>query len=231
VTLKRSLRTVGLTAVAASVLGGWFAPPMAKAQPACGQLGGTVDPSQVCHVRSTTSTYTINVEFPVDYPDQQPVADYLTQLRNDFVKFSQLPAARDWPEPYQLVGEGKTYRSASTQSLVLRMGQDAEPHPVAWFKAFNYDLNKRVPITFDTLFKPGSNPLDIVYPSVLRTVQARSGSAAPTVNGGLDVSNYQNFAITDDAVIFYFSQGQVLSHADGEFEVPVPRADLASVLA
>ena len=99
-------------------------------------------------------------------------------------------------------------------------------------KAFNYDLSKRAPITFDTLFKPGSTPLEVVYPAVQRTVQARSGSTAPpVVNGGLDVSNYQNFAITDDAVIFFFSQGQVLSHADGDFQVSVPRTELSPMLA
>ena len=221
----------GLALVAASVLIGWFATPTAGAQSACDQLGGSVDPNQICHVHSATATYTIDLGFPIDYPDQQPIADYLTQQRDDFVKFSQLPAARDWGAPYQLVAHGQTYRSVSTQSLVLRMGQDAQPHPVAWFKAFNYDLSKHAPITFDTLFKPGSNPLDIVYPAVQRAVQARSGSPAPMLNGGPDVDNYQNFAITDDAVIFYFGQGQVLSHADGEFEVSVPRAELSSVLA
>jgi hypothetical protein len=112
------------------------------------------------------------------------------------------------------------------------MGQDAQPHPVAWYKAFDYDLSKHAPITFDTLFKPGTQPLDIVYPAVQRAAQKRSGSATPpTLNGGLDVNNYQNFAITDDAVIFFFGQGQVLSHADGEFQVSVPRTELASVLA
>jgi hypothetical protein len=204
---------------------------MAGAQSACDQLGGTVDSNQTCHVHTETTGYTIDFGFPVDYPDQQPVADYLTQTRDDFVKFSQLPAARDWPAPYQLIAHGKTYRSATTRSLLLRIGQDAQPHPVAWFKAFNYDLNKRGPITFDTLFKPGTSPLEVVYPAVQRAVQARSGSPAPTLNGGLDVSNYQNFVITDDAVIFFFGQGQVLSHADGEFEVSVPRTELASVLA
>ena len=231
-TLTRSRYTIGLVALAASVLAGWFATPMAKAQSACDQLGGTVDPSQICQVHSATATYTINFEFPVDYPDQQPVSDYLAQVRDDFIKFSQLPAARDWGAPYQLISHGQTYRSTGTQSLVLRMGQDAQPHPVSWFKAFNYDLNKHAPITFDTLFKPGTNPLDIVYPAVQRKAQQRSGSATPPpLNGGRDVSNYQNFAITDDAVIFYFGQGQVLSHADGEFEVSIPRTELSSMLA
>ena len=223
-------------AVAASALVGGSAATIAGAQSACADLGGTVDPNQICHVHSATATYTIDFGFPVDYPDQQPLADYLTQQRDGFVKFSDLPAARDWGAPYQLLARGQTYRSGTpatgTQSLVLRMGQDAQPHPVAWYKAFNYDLSKHVPITFDTLFKPGSGPLNIVYPAVQRRAQERSGSATPpTLNGGLDVGNYQDFAITDDAVIFFFGQGQLLSHAEGEFEVSVPRAELSSVLA
>jgi len=45
------------------------------------------------------------------------------------------------------------------------------------------------------------------------------------------VSNYQNCAITDDAVTLFFGQGQILSHADGSFEVSIPRTELASFLA
>ena len=232
----RTVRTLALLAVATSLLVGWSATAIAGAQSACADLGGTVGPDQICQVHSATGTYKIDFSFPVDYPDQQPVTDYLTHQRDGFIRFSQLPAARDWPGTYQLLARGQTYRSGTpdlgTQSLVLRMGQDAQPHPVAWYKAFDYDLSKHAPITFDTLFKPGTQPLDIVYPAVQRAAQKRSGSATPpTLNGGLDVNNYQNFAITDDAVIFFFGQGQVLSHADGEFDVSVPRTELASVLA
>jgi hypothetical protein len=232
----RKLRIPGLMAVAASVLVGWSATAIAHAQSACADLGGTVGPDQVCQVHSATDTYKIDFSFPVDYPNQQPVTDYLATQRDAFVRFSQLPAARDWGAPYQLLARGQTYRSGTpasgTESLVLRMGQDAQPHPVAWYKAFNYDLSKNGPITFDTLFRPDANPLNVVYPAVQRAAQQRSGSATPpTLNGGLDVNNYQNFAITDDAVIFFFGQGQMLSHAEGEFEVSVPRTELASVLA
>ena len=230
--LRARLELMALVALVDTVLVGASATGIAAAQSACADLGGMVDPNQICHVHSATSTYTIDLGFPIDYPDQQPLADYLTQQRDGFIRFSELPAARDWGAPYQLLAEGQTYRSVGTQSLVLRMGQDAQPHPVAWYKAFNYDLGKHAPITFDTLFKPGTSPLDIVYPAVQRAAQKRSGSATPpTLNGGLDVDNYQNFAITDDAVIFFFGQGQLLSHADGQFEASVPRAELSSVLA
>jgi hypothetical protein len=42
---------------------------------------------------------------------------------------------------------------------------------------------------------------------------------------------YQNFAITDDAVIFFFNQDGLLSHVDGPLTVKVPRTELAALLA
>src|SRR5262249_30075626 len=157
----------------------------------------------------------IDLSFPVDYPDQQAVTDYLTRERDGFVNFAQLPPAHpDWP--YQLVANGTTYRSGTpasgTQSLVFDMGQDANPHPVAWYKGFNYDLGKHAPITFDTLFKSGTKPLQVLNP----IVEAKFG---PQPLGDPGVDAYQNFAITDDAVIFFFGQGQVRSHADGPQQI------------
>jgi hypothetical protein len=232
-TMIRKLRILGLVA---SVLIGWSATAIAGAQSACADLGGTVDPDQICQIHSDTTSCKIDFSFPVDYSDQQQVTDYLTQQRDGEIRVSQLSAAQHWPAQYQLLARGRTYRSGTpvlgTESLVLRMDQDAQPFPVTWYKAFDYDLSKHAPITFDTLFKPDTNPLDVVYPAVQRAAQKRLGSATPpTLNGGLDTVNYQNFAITDDAVIFFFGQGQLLSHDEGEFEVSVPRTELASLLA
>jgi hypothetical protein len=232
-TMIRKLRILGLVA---SVLIGWSATAIAGAQSACADLGGTVDPDQICQIHSGTTSCKIDFSFPVDYPDQQQVTDYLTQQRDGEIRVSQLSAAQHWPATYQLSARGRTYRSGTpvlgTESLVLRMDQDAQPFPVTWYKAFDYDLSKGAPITFDTLFKPDTNPLDVVYPAAQRAAQKRLGSATPpTLNGGLDAVNYQNFAITDDAVIFFFGQGQLLSHDEGEFEVSVPRTELASMLA
>jgi hypothetical protein len=235
-TMLRKLRILGLRAVVASFLVGWSVTGIAGAQSACAELGGTVGPDEICQVHSSTASCKIDFSFPVDYPDQQPVTDYLTQQRDGEIRVSQLSAAQNLPALYHLSAQGQTYRSGTpasgTESLVLRMDQDAKPYPVAWYKAFDYDLSRGAPITFDTLFKPDTNPLDIVYPAVQRAAQKRLGSATPpTLNGGLDVVNYQNFAITDDAVIFFFGQGQMLSHDQGEFQVSVPRTELASVLA
>jgi len=220
----RKLRILGLVA---SVLIGWSATAIAGAQSACADLGGTVDPDQICHVHSGTASCKIDFSFPVDYPDQQPLTDYLTHTRDEWVHDAQTQPPVDRP-PYVLVITGDAYRSGTptsgTQSVVLGMNQDFGAHPVGSFKAFNYDRGKGAPVTFDTLFKPGTNPLEVLNP----IVQHKFG---PLPFGDPGVDAYQNFAITDDAVIFFFNQGQVLAQLDGPQKVSVPRAELASLLA
>ena len=78
----------------------------------------------------------------------------------------------------------KTFRSGTptsgTQSLVLDIDDDTgaahEGHPNTWFKAFNYDVGKHAPITFDTLFKPGTDPLAVLNPMVKHEVRDSPGN-------------------------------------------------------
>jgi Protein of unknown function (DUF3298) len=222
----RKLGLLGRAAMAACIVLGWAGAGTASAQSACADLGGSVGTDQICHVRTAGATYKIAFDFPVDYPDQQPVADYLKEEQDGFIEFSRLPEAKNYATTYQLLARGKTYRSTAsgTTTLLLRMGQDAQPHPRGWFKAFNYNLNTHTPITLDTLFKPGADPLAVLNPLLVRKF-------GPLPQGEPGVEAYKNFAITDDAVIFFFDQGQILGHADGELEMPVARGDLAALLA
>ena len=48
---------------------------------------------------------------------------------------------------------------------------------------------------------------------------------------GLDPTKYQNFAITNDAIDFYFSQGEMFAESAGPVEAKVPRALVAPLLA
>jgi hypothetical protein len=220
-----------LTSAVASAASGQ-ASPGAGAQSACAVLGGTVDPDQSCHVHSATATYTLDFRFPFDYPDQQALADALTQQRDGFVDWVGKAVPR--PFPYELGVVGKAYHSGTpasgTQSLVLDIGSDTGVHPVGTYKALNYDLGKHAPITFDTLFKPGAQPLDMLNPIVQRELDKHGGPGTLSLND-LGVNAYRNFAITDDAVIFFFNQDGLLPHEDGPLEVDVPRTDIASLLA
>jgi Protein of unknown function (DUF3298) len=229
-----NLRLLGLAAVAAGVLVGWSGIGTAGAQSACADLGGTVAPDQICHVHTAGSSYTLDISFPVDYPDQRALTDYLTQERDQLVSYAaQNPPRRSLP--YELDITGTTYRSgtpvAGTQSLVFEVYYDTGgAHPVTGYEAFNYDLSKGAPITFDSLFKPGTKPLEVLDPTVQRKLEKRwegEGGRAPVNDLGVKV--YQNFAITDDAVIFFIGQGQWLAEVAGPQKVSVP--ELASLLA
>jgi hypothetical protein len=207
----------------------------AAAQSACVDLGGTVGHDQICSVHTSNSTYTLDITFPNDYPDQQALTAYLTQARDGFVNVSEMPGSYNLP--YELDAKGTGYRTSPptgvTQSVVFTMWQNVGGlHPQTWYKSFNWDVGKKVPITFDTLFKPGTKPLDVIYPAVEQYIQKQQGliDGIPA-SVGLDASKYQNFALTDDAVIFYFGQGELFAEAAGPVEASVPRATLAPLLA
>ncbi len=220
--------------VAAGVLAGSTG-TVASAQSACADLGGVAAPDGICRVHAANSTYTLDFSFPNDYPDQQPLTAYLTQTRDGFINVSEMPGSYNLP--YVLDAKGTGYRSGAptggTRSVVFEVYQNVGgAHPQTWFQAFNWDVGKGAPITFDTLFKPGTKPLEVIYPVVNKELQKQTGVTDSILPGdGLDVANYQNFALTDDAVIFFFSQGELLPEAAGATQASVPRATFAPLLA
>ena len=225
-----------LAAIAATVtVAGVAMVPTAAAQSPCAELGGTVDTGQICQVHSTTSNYTFDMSVPLDYPDQQAVFDYLKQDRADFVDWFAKFGKDGRDRPYMHDVTAKTFRSGTptsgTQSLVLDIDDDTgaahQGHPNTWFKAFNYDLGKQAPITYETLFKPGTDPLAVLNPMV----QKKFGTHSYAPVGDLDANTYKNFAITDDSVIFFFGQDQVIPDNNGPHQLSVPRSELAPVLA
>ena len=207
----------------------------AAGQSACADLGGSVGPDGICTVHAANPTYTLNFSFPNDYPDQAALTGYLTQARDGFINVADNPDAYNLP--YELDAKGAGYSSGSptggTQSVVFTMWQNVGgAHPQTYYQSFNWDVDKRAPIKFDTLFKPGTKPLDLIYPAVEQDLQKQQGvidGIPPSV--GLDPSKYQNFALTDDAVLFFFSQGELFAEAAGPVQASVPRSTLAALLA
>ncbi|GAB3029867.1 esterase [Mycobacterium bourgelatii] len=215
---------IAAAAVAAAALLSW---PAAAAPPSCASLGGTVDSAQLCHVRASTTAYTLALTFPVDYPDQQALTDYVTQNRDGFVNVAQGSGRRD--QPYQMEATTDQHTSGQpprTRSVVLKFFQDlGGTHPSTWYKAFNYNLDTKQPITFDTLFAPNTTPLDAIFPLVQRELERQTSLAlAISPGAGHDPTNYQNFAITDDQLIFYFAPGELLPLFAGPAQVQVPRS-------
>ena len=57
-----------------------------------------------------------------------------------------------------------------------------------------------------------------------RELGRQSGLGVTILPGsGLDSSHYQNFAITDDQLIFYFAPGEMLPAFAGPVQAQVPR--------
>jgi Protein of unknown function (DUF3298) len=210
------------------------ASPAAGVQSACTALAGTVDAHETCQLHSATSSYTLDFRFPVDYPDQQALTATLMQERDEFINWVAQNPPRGRSLPFELDILGEAYHSgnpaAGTRSIVLDIGRDTGVHPVASFRALNYDVARHTPMTFDTLLKPGTQPVDVLNAIVQRELD-KHGDAGPLSLDDLGAKAYQNFAITDEAVIFFFDQDCLLQHTAGPLRVSVPRTDIASILA
>jgi hypothetical protein len=207
--------------------------PVAGAPSACDDLGGQVGPDQVCTVHTESAGYTIDMSFPVTYPDQPALAGVLVRQRDQFVQAVSEPPVRDVPKALDI--KPTSYRSgppdAQTESLVLEEYVNVGgAHPETYYDALNYDISKKAPITFETLFKPGTDPVAVLDPIVETELKNRL-QGAPVDANPIGAEMYKNFAITDDAVIFFIGQGMWTFEAAGAQQVSVPRSELASILA
>ncbi len=206
----------------------------ASVAPDCAGLGGTVDANRNCHIVTESETYSIDITYPLDYPDQGALTTFIKQDRDEFIDFvTQMPRhdrTYDYgvnPHSYQSGQSGTA--EAGTRSVVLELYGDTGAHPVTGFHALNYDLAAHAPITFDTFFRAGA--VEVLDPIVQREMDKHwQGYEGPAPGNTLGSKVYENFAITDDAVIFYIGQGMWLPEVAGPQRVSVPRAELASIL-
>ena len=200
----------------------------------CADLKG-VDTGGTCQIQMSDPGYNVNVSFPSDFPDEKSVADYVSQTGQKFLDLAKSSAPRD--APYELDITSTNYGSAipprGTQTVVLKISQNTGgAHPVTSWKAFNWDQTYRKAITYDTLWQPDIDPLKTVFPIVQSDLQKQTGQqAAIAPTAGYDPTNYQDFAITNDGVIFFFSQGELLPEAAGATQVMVPRSAIDPMLA
>lgn len=200
----------------------------------CADLKG-VETGQQCQIQASDPAYTLNVSFPTDYPDQKSLADYVTQTRDGFLNVAKSSAPRD--VPYELDISPTNYGSAipprGTQAVVLKIYQNVgAARPQTLYKAFNWDQTYRKPITYDTLWQPDTQPLKVVFPIVQSELQKQTGQQVQIApSAGFDPTNYQDFAVTNDGVIFFFNQGELLPESAGAIQVMVPRSAIDPMLA
>jgi hypothetical protein len=233
-----------LAATAAVFVGisGVVAAPASAAPPKCSDLKGDLV-GQNCVIQEADTGYTLTIKYPAGYPDVQAVFDWVKQTRDGFVNVAKSPDART--TPYQLEVTPTEYNSAvpprGTQSLVFKVFQNVGgAHPQTFYKAFNWDQTLRWPIVLDTggrektqpLFQPGANPWPIIFPLVQADLEKQLGTKpaiAPEV--GLNPATYENFAIQNDSLVFFFGQGAILPEAAGALQATIPRGPVDRMIA
>ena len=229
--------------VAAVVLFGCSGVAAAAPKNYCADLKG-VDTGQACQIQMSDPAYNVNISFPTDYPDQKSVADYITQTRDGFLNVAKSPAPRDMPDELDITATnyGSAIPPRGTQAVVLKTYQKVGgAHPQTLYKAFNWDQTNRKPIAYATtaddnktqpLWQPTADPLKVVFPIVQSELQRQTGQQVSIASSaGFDPMNYQEFAVTNDGVMFFFSQGVLLPEAAGATQVLVPRAAIDPMLA
>jgi Protein of unknown function (DUF3298) len=201
--------------------------PMAAAADVCAAFAGTVQADGLCRVHVDDPKYTLDMTFPVDFPDQAAVTDFLTQTRDGFVNVAQTPDSGS--VPYALDVKGSLWSSDNHRSVVFEVYQDlGGAHPSTWYESFNYDLARKRAITFDDLFAPGTAPLNAIFPIVQAKLVAEIGDPdVVSVSDGMDPSHYRNFAITPVDLVFFFDRGELMAGAAGAHTVYVPRSAIA----
>lgn len=237
--------STSILAVTAAVLVGFSSlatVPAAAAPPKCSDLKGVLV-GQNCVIEEADTGYSLKITYPANYPDVQAVFDWVKQTRDGFVNVAKGTDARTMP--YQLEVTPTEYNSAvpprGTQSVVFKVYQDVGgTKPQTFYKAFNWDQTLRWPIVLDTggrektqpLFQPGADPWPVIFPLVeaeLEKQMATKPAIAPQV--GLNPVTYENFAIQNDNLVFFFGQGTLLPESAGALAVSIPRGPVDRMIA
>lgn len=182
------------------------------------------------HDHTETAQYTIDITYPLDYPDVKSVSDFVNADRGYFLDWIAR-FGNDGPDRHYMYDvHGKTYQSSqpAATSLVLTLENDTgaahEAHPATVYESFTFDLAKQAPITLDTLFKPNADVVSVLGPKVAELYNRPTNK--------LLRSDFRKFALTDDAVIFFFGEGQLMpADNTGPRQISVPRSELAPLMA
>jgi len=200
----------------------------------CADIKGT-DTGTVCQIQLTDPGYTVSISIPSNFPDLKAVTRFVAQARDDFLNVAKSSTPREAPFALDIVAA--TYNSfvppRGQLSVVLKVYQNVgAAHPQTSFKSFVWDQAYRKLVTYETLWQSGVDPLPIIFPAVQSALQQQAGQPVPIAPvAGMDPANYQNFAITNDGVIFFFSQGGLLPEAAGATQALVPRSVIDPLLA
>jgi hypothetical protein len=187
-------------------------------------------------------TYTIDIQYPIEYAAYdfvlEPVKALIEQQRNDILGLRPFLDTPLDPSPgYSLNLTYERYQhSEAVVSLVYTVAYySGGAHPNSNYETFTFDLDAGQRLTFDDVFPAANHPLDVISPLAIAQLTEQQGEYADAEwiaqGAGPDAANFQDFALTEDSVIFFFEPYQVAAYAYGPSQVEIPLAELAGVIS
>jgi hypothetical protein len=206
----------------------------------CFQKGGVYnEETQGCDLNAGLD---IQVAYPLWLTEnefvEQTIDQFVNTSRTNFVaSFMEGGLAYYSPGPWSLyINFEETAFSEDIQSVKVNLSDyTGGAHPNSYSSTFTFDLAQNKVLTLDALFLPDSSPLETIWPIVQTSLQSQLTDISDAdwieQGAGLNPDNYQNFMLTEDALIFHFDPYQVAPYVAGPQMVSIPLADLQGILA
>ena len=181
------------------------------AEQGCADLGGIVDADRTCHAHSKTAEYKVGI-FPARiHPDSKAVSDFVTADRGYFLDWIAR-FGHDGPDRQHMydvhaedvpVGNNPPPRASVVEDRQRHLGAAHEGHPATVFRSFNSDLTGPSVLSRSTRCSSRT-------PMWCRCWDRRWPGCTTTPRSSCCHRTSENFALTDDAVIFFFGEGQLI---------------------
>ncbi len=216
-------------------------PTMAQGD-TCGEIGGVMNEAGDCTLTKRVN-YSMSISYPLEvarHPNfRMAVDEFLMTREAEFVSFAQEFYSADFDEyPYTMdITYSLSNYGTDIQSILFSVYEfTGGAHGNLYFHTLTFDVVNDTQIEFLDMFQEEFNPLwtisPIVQESLLRQLGDMSdGDWIADGTGDEVFENYQNFVVTDEALIFHFPPYQVAPYAAGPQTVSITWADLNAVLA
>jgi peptidoglycan-N-acetylglucosamine deacetylase len=186
------------------------------------------------------------LQIDIDYPVAPEGADFVSATIRDFVQGMQTETIQqfaEWYDPTFLTfgwSLGIDYEEFQYSDNIISYNfsvytYTGGAHGNINYQTYTFDLENGTEVTYEDLFQADVNELAVISPIVQQALNEHLGEMTDAQwiedGTGENPDNYQNFILTDGALIFYFDPYQVAAYAAGPQMVSIPLVDLAEVLA
>jgi hypothetical protein len=184
--------------------------------------------------------YSYQVRYPTRIASepfiQTAVTDYLQTVIDEFM--AGVDATTDVPGGGSLYLETNFeifhYNDDISSVLFYTSTYLGGAHPLLFIHSMTFNTATDEQLELADLFTPGADYITPIQAAVRADLSEQLGpDMSDFIESGTadDPALYQNFAITDDSLIFFFSQGDVAPSVAGARSARVPLSDLTDIWA